>query len=122
MKRAFSEIACVSMQLVMFLKFSAFSPVLTMVLARGIQREYDVDNLTAVLSAEFPKFFSMFADPLSSYMAFLATVEIQHEVMEHNTMPHSEDDDINRIKKFVRRISALQCVFKEKLITRNDKV
>ena len=87
------------------------SPVMTTVFARGVQHKYDIDNITNVSSADFPEFFPVFVDPPLSYAAFLAAIEIQREFMEHNNMLHSKDDDINKIKEFVRRISALQCVF-----------
>ena len=105
----------------LFVKLFEFSPVMTTVLARGIQRKYDIDKVTNVSSADFPKFFPVFVDPLLSYAAFLAAIEIQREFMEDNNTFHSKDDEINKIKEFVRRISALQCVFEQKLTQRNDK-
>ena len=105
----------------LFVKLSKFSSVMTKVLARGIQRKYDIDNVTNVLSADFPEFFPVFVDPLLSYAAFLAAIEIQLEFMEHNNMLHSKDDDTKKIKEFVRRIFALQYVFEEKLIQRSNK-
>ena len=35
-------------------------------------------------------------------------------------MLHSKDNDINKIKEFLRRESALQCAFEEKLKKRNE--
>ena len=91
----------------MFVKLSEFSLVMRTLLAKGIQHKYDIDNVTNVSSADFPKFFPVSVDPLLSYPAFLAAIEIQREFMEHNNMLHSKDDDINKIKGFVRGISAL---------------
>ena len=91
----------------MFVKLSEFSLVTRTVLARGIQHKYDIDNVTNVSSADFPKFFPVFVDPLLSYTAFLAAIEIQCEFMELNNKLYSKDDDINKIKEFVRGISAL---------------
>ena len=105
----------------LFVKLFEFSPVMTTVLARGIQRKYDIDKVTNVSSADFPKFFPVFVDPLLSYAAFLAAIEIQREFMEDNNTFHSKDDEINKIKEFVRKISASQCVFEQKLTQRNDK-
>ena len=105
----------------LFVELSEFSPVMTTVLAREIKSKYVIDNVTNVSSADFPKFFPLFVDPLLSYAAFLAAIEIQREFIEDNNMFHSRDGEINKVKEFVRRISALQCVFEQKLIQRDDK-
>ena len=43
--------------ILMFVNLSELSPVMTTVLTRGIQQNYDTDNVTKVSSADFPKFF-----------------------------------------------------------------
>ena len=102
--------------ILLFVKLSEFSSVMTTVLTRGIQHKYDIDKVTNVSSTDFPKFFPVFVDPLLSYAVFLAAIEIQRGFMFH-----SKNDEINKVKEFVRRISALQCLFEQKLVQRNDK-
>ena len=46
----------------LFVKLFEFSPVMTTVLARGIQRKYDIDKVTNVSSADFPKSFPVSVD------------------------------------------------------------
>ena len=78
------------------------------------------ENLRAKWMNE-TKFFPVFVDPLLSYAAFLAAIEIQREFMEHNNMLHSKDDDINKIRVCKKNICLRIFVFEEKLIQRNDK-
>ena len=43
--------------ILMFVNLSKLLPVMTTVLTRGIQQNYDNDNVIKVSSADFPKFF-----------------------------------------------------------------
>ena len=72
--------------ILMVVNLSEFSPVMTTVLARGVQQNYNTDNVTKVSSADFPKFFHLFVDPLLSYAAFLAAIEIQCELIDNASL------------------------------------
>ena len=89
-------------------KMTGKCPVLTVVLSRGIRDDYDLGNVANICSVELPKYYPMLVDPLLSFSAFLATIEIQKEFLAFSI--HDEQ----MIKTFIKQISALQEVFENK--------